>query len=178
MKRPSEIRYTERLRLEPLGPEHAEDLLRLFQEPSVEKWYGKWTPEKAKEEAERGKRGWDTNGVQKWMAYDRNTGGLVGRGGLSRMSVEGHHGLEVGWVLLDAYRGHGYATEIGRAGLVFAFGELGADEVISFTEARNTASRAVMERLGLRFDHEFIWPGDGVRCVLYVLSREDWLPAG
>jgi len=33
--------------------------------------------------------------------------------------------------------GHGYATEIGRAGLAFAFDELAADEVVSYPRARN-----------------------------------------
>lgn len=175
MTRNSDIRYTDRLRLEPVGPQHSADLLRLFQDPAVEKWYGKWTPDKAKEEAARGQRGWEVDGVHKWIAYDRHTGRLVGRGGLSRTTVEGRNRLEIGWVLLGKYHGQGYASEIGRAGLQFAFDELSADEVVSFTETRNAASRKVMARLGFQFDHEFIWPDDGIPCVLYLLKREEWL---
>jgi RimJ/RimL family protein N-acetyltransferase len=46
---------------------------------------------------------------------------------------------------------NGYATEIGREGLTFAFEELGAPRVIAFTEVHNMRSRAVMERLGMAF---------------------------
>jgi [ribosomal protein S5]-alanine N-acetyltransferase len=164
-------RYTDRLRLEPIGPEHADDLLKLFHDPAVAKWYGDWTPAKANQEAARIGRAWQTEGVHKWMAYDRHTGELIGRGGLSWAHVDGQNRLEIGWALLGKHHGHGYATEIGRAGLAFAFDELGADEVAAFTETRNSASRAVMERLGFHFIHEFIWPDDGVACVLYTLGR-------
>lgn len=37
------VRLTERLRLEPIGPEHAADLFRLFRDPAVAEWYGEWT---------------------------------------------------------------------------------------------------------------------------------------
>ncbi len=164
-------RYTDRLRLEPIGPKHAADLLRLFQDPTVAQWYGEWTPEKAAREAASIGRVWETGGVHKWMAYNRQTGELIGRGGLSRKYVDGQDRLEIGWALLGQHHGHGYATEIGRAGLAFAFDELGVDEVAAYTETRNTASRAVMERLGFHFVHEFIWPEDGVSCVLYTLER-------
>jgi RimJ/RimL family protein N-acetyltransferase len=52
------------------------------------------------------------------------------------------------------FRGRGLATEIGRAGLGFAFGALGARSVISFTERHNWASRKVMERLGMQLAGE------------------------
>lgn len=58
--------------------------------------------------------------------------------------------LELGWALRSAARGQGYATEIGRAGLAVAFDDLRADRVVAFTEVHNHASRAVMQRLGMR----------------------------
>jgi RimJ/RimL family protein N-acetyltransferase len=85
--------------------------------------------------------------------------------------MAGQERLEIGWVLLRPFWGQGYATEIGRAGVAFAFEELGADEVISYTEARNVRSRAVMERLGFRHNQDYLSEEDGVLCVLYRLSR-------
>ncbi len=147
-------RLTERLRLEPIGPGHAADLLALFRDPAVAAWYGEWTPERAEREAARIGERWAADGVHKWMAYERRTGVRVGRGGLSVAYVDGANRLEVGWALHRAYWGRGYATEIGRAGLAFAFGELAAREVVAYTESRNHRSRAVMERLGLRYRKE------------------------
>ncbi len=89
----------------------------------------------AHREAARIAKAWETDGVHKWMAYDRSTGALVGRGGLSRAHVAGNDRLEIGWALHREFWGFGYATEIGRAGLAFAFDELAAEEVVPYTEA-------------------------------------------
>ncbi len=166
------VRLTARLRLEPIGPGHAKDVWLLFQDLAVAEWYGgAWTHEQAQREAERMGRAWDTEGIHKWMAYHRLTGERVGRGGLSRTMVEGQTRLEIGWALHYAYWGQGYATEIGHAGLAVAFEELGAEEVVSYTETRNTRSRAVMERLRFRYSHDYRDEDDSVPCALYVLRR-------
>lgn len=172
---PTRVRFTERLCLEPIGPQHAEDLWRLFQDPAVAEWYGEWTLERAQRESAKIGEAWARHGVHKWMAYDRLTGELVGRGGLSRVHLEGQDRLEIGWALRHTFWGRGYATEIGRAGLDFAFGELGADEVVSFTEARNTRSRAVMERLGFQYSHDMTLEegGELFEMVLYLILRAD-----
>src|SRR6185503_1192565 len=104
-------------------------------------------------------RGWQADGIGKWLAYDRTTGALVGRGGLALADVDGAARLEVGWALPRDRWGYGYATEIGRAGLAVAFDELGADEVVAFTEPQNTRSRAVMRRLGMRYLRDIVWSG-------------------
>src|SRR5215467_1955441 len=102
---PARVRFTERLRLEPIGPRHAEDLWRLFQDPAVAEWYGVWTQEMARREAHRIGRAWASEGVHKWMAYHRETGELVGRGGLSWATIEGQERLEIGWALHCAHWG-------------------------------------------------------------------------
>lgn len=168
---PARVRLTARLRLEPIGPEHATDLWRLFQDPAVAEWYGVWTLEMAQREAARIARAWQTDGVHKWMAYDRVSGALIGRGGLSRARIAGQERLELGWALLRPCWGYGYATEIGRAGLAFAFDELAAGEVVSYTEARNARSRAVMERLGFQYTTDLILEEGGEPFAFYVLRR-------
>ncbi len=48
------VRFSDRLRLEPIGPGHARDLWLLFQDPAVAEWYGgTWTLEQAQREGER-----------------------------------------------------------------------------------------------------------------------------
>lgn len=167
------VRCTARLRLEPIGCGHAEDLWRLFQDPAVAEWYGAWTLDMAQREAARIAQAWETEGIHKWMAYDRLTDDLIGRGGLSRAHMEGQERLEIGWALHRRFWGQGYATEIGRAGLAVAFAELDAAEVISYTEARNTRSRAVMERLGFRYSHDIRDVDDSEPFALYV-HRRSW----
>lgn len=160
-------RLTDRLRLEPIGVEHAGELWSLHQDDAIAHWFGsRWSEKQARDKAKWCSDGWESDGVQKWMSYDRDTNDLVGRGGLSRKEIEGAERLEVGWTVRPELWGQGYATEIGRAGLAFAFDELGADEVIAFTEPHNTRSRAVMERLGMRYSHDFVH--HDLPMVLYV----------
>lgn len=124
-------------------------------------------------------------------------GRLVGRGGLSRMGGDSAatrqiaalvgpewaaDRLELGWALVESARGRGYATEIGAAGLEFAFDGLGAQAVVAYTERHNRASRAVMERLGMTFAGEITAEGlvegtDGVQpaapFAVHVAARAD-----
>jgi RimJ/RimL family protein N-acetyltransferase len=164
-------RTTDRLTLRPIGPEFVDDLWQLHQDPVVVRWYGgAWSKHDAAAFCARSEWAWLHDGVGKWIAHDRDTGKLVGRGGLSRLpagsdqmraiaelvdDTEWAKGrLEVGWALLTPYRGRGLATEIGREALRFAADVLGSDDVIAFTERHNRASRAVMERLGLHLRGE------------------------
>jgi RimJ/RimL family protein N-acetyltransferase len=193
-------RLTGRLRLEPVGPEHTAEIVRLYGDPDVAFWYGGgWSVDEAQRYATRMGQAWEDLGVGKWMAYDRTDGALVGRGGLSRMApsaaatskieaalgrrgpVWARHRLELGWALDASARGRGLAAEMGRAGLAFAFDTLGANEVVAFTERHNVRSRAVMERLGMGYVGEFCGEGrvEGVRGVhedaplaLYACARD------
>ena len=86
--------------------------------------------------------------------------------------------VEVGWRLARCAWGRGYAPEGAQSALAFAFGELGLDEVVSFTSVGNAKSRRVMEKIGMThdpaedFDHPNVPEGSPVRRhVLYRLSR-------
>jgi SAM-dependent methyltransferase len=105
------------------------------------------------------------------MAYDRESGAVIGRGGVSWVHVDGAERIEVGWALRDRFQGHGYATEIGAAAVRFAFDEFDVDEVVAYTEPHNVRSRAVMSRLGMRYTHDFVHEGESF--VMYVVGRAD-----
>ncbi len=161
-------RLTRRLRLEPVGPEHGMDLWRLHARPEVAGWLGgAWTQGSARRSVLRLRAGWDAVGFGTWVAYDRGDGELVGRGGIAPYTLDGLSTHEIGWTVSPDRWGRGYATEIGAAGLVLAFTELGAREVVAFTLPHNTRSRAVMDRLGMRFARQV--PHAGMSHVLYVV---------
>ena len=79
--------------------------------------------------------------------------------GPSWTDVGGAERAEIGWAFRGEVWGRGYATEIGHAGLDYAFSDLGVDEVVSFTEVHNVRSRTVMERLGMRYVGRILRPG-------------------
>jgi RimJ/RimL family protein N-acetyltransferase len=176
--------FTDRLRLEPVTRARADDLWRVHNDDDVAPWYGGWkpSPDEAAEHAQRMGHAWHVHGVHKWVAYDRDSGELVGRGGLSRTPVDDDWGqiyaflpaepwvrtahaitepaavhaswVEIGWALRRPFWGRGYAWEIGRAGLAYAFDVLGMQAVVSCTVRHNARSRAVMERIGMRYAGE------------------------
>ncbi len=89
---------------------------------------------------------WQLRGYGIWAAEDKETGALLGRIGLWK--PEGWPGLEVGWLLARSHWGRGLATEGGQRALAWAFGELGADHVISLIRPENAGSIRVAEKLG------------------------------
>jgi RimJ/RimL family protein N-acetyltransferase len=177
----SQTRFTDRLRLEPIGQRHARDLWRMHQDDRIAEWYGgRWSMSHAERMAAKFEQSWASDGVSKWIAYHRDTGALVGRGGCSRTILDGEACIEIGWAIRDAFLRQGYATEIGREALAVAFDVLHAQGVAAFTEVHNRASRAVMERLGMRYDKEIVAEGlvegrDGIhpdaRFAVYRIAR-------
>jgi RimJ/RimL family protein N-acetyltransferase len=118
---------------------------------------------------------WARDGVSKWIAYDKATSDLIGRGGLSRRFVDGALRLELGWAILGSFWGHGYATEVGQAGLTFGFEQFDAQEIVAYTEPYNTRSRAVMERLNMRYLRDIVHEDE--TFVLYGMLRASLVSA-
>ena len=90
------------------------------------------------------------------LAVERaDDGALIGDLLLALRSVE-HETLEVGYIFATAQQGRGYATEAVRAAVDLAFAVLGARRLVARVDARNTASRALLERLGFRLEAHLV----------------------
>jgi len=140
---------TSRLVLTPVGLDDVDDLLLLYGDPKVSYWTGPWNRAAVEAWAAGMAARWARDGVGKWMARDRSVGSLVGRGGFTRVRLDGEMVLELGWAVRDARAGSGYATELGYAALAWAAEHRPGEPIVAFTEVHNRASRAVMERLGM-----------------------------
>lgn len=73
--------------------------------------------------------------------------GLCGIGPLGKSDE-----IEIGWWLARDRWGRGLATEAARRMLRFGFESAGLGRIISVARPQNTASHAVMERIGMRFE--------------------------
>ena len=112
-----------------------------------------------------------------WALERRDDGsflGIVGLGAPRTPLTE----VEVGWRLARAAWGKGYASEAAQAALDWGFETLPVSSVIAITVPANTASRRVMERLGMQyhpdedFDHPELQADDPLlRHVLYRIRR-------
>ena len=121
-------------------------------------------------------RGWG------WWCLDVD-GNCAGFVGLSVPTFDAHFTpcVEIGWRMASICWGKGYATEAARLVLEFGFGQIGLEEIVSFTTVANWRSRRVMERIGMRrdpngdFDHPRLAAGHPQQPhVLYRLRATDF----
>lgn len=146
---PTDPVLTARLVLSPVGTDDLEDLCLLYSDPQIALWTGPWAHAAVETWTTSMAGRWMTDGVGKWMVRDLADGSLVGRGGFTRVDLDGAPVLELGWAVRDSLTGSGYATELGQAALDWAALHQPDVPVVAFTEVHNHASRAVMERLGM-----------------------------
>jgi RimJ/RimL family protein N-acetyltransferase len=92
--------------------------------------------------------------------------------------TEAHQQGEIGYVLHPDHQGHGYATEAAREMLRLGFEQLGLHRIIGRLEARNSASAAVLERLGMRLEahlRENEWvKGEWQSELVYAMLATEW----
>ena len=93
---------------------------------------------------------WEMQGYGLWAV--EVGGAFAGYVGLARSDFDASFtpAVEVGWRLARPFWGRGIATEGARAALAYGFGEVGLDEIDSWTALTNVRSWRVMERLGMR----------------------------
>ncbi|HET8862577.1 MAG TPA: GNAT family N-acetyltransferase [Solirubrobacterales bacterium] len=169
---------TARLRLRRWIEADHEPFAALNADPAVMEYFpDPLTREQSDSLIEAIESGFEQRGFGLWAVEVRATGAFIGFTGLNEPSLEAHFtpAVEVGWRLVRAAWGEGYATEAARASLAFGFEEVGLDQVVSFTSAENMRSRAVMERVGMTRnpDDDFEHPGlpDGDPLRRHVLYR-------
>jgi RimJ/RimL family protein N-acetyltransferase len=103
---------------------------------------------------------------------------LIGDVMLALRSVH-NETVEVGYMFSPTSTGRGYATETVRALLDLAFVRLRARRVVARVDLRNTPSRALLERLGVRLEAELVenewFKGELTSEAAYAILAREWL---
>jgi ribosomal-protein-alanine N-acetyltransferase len=150
---------TPRLVCERMRTEHADELCLLMLHPQVVRttWVNTNPPARSHvlDRLAHNIQHWRTYGFGLWLLRDRDSGAMVGRGGLQHTMTTGVDEVEIGWAIVPDRWGQGLATEMALASVDVGFGDLGLDEVVAFTLPHNIASWRVMEKAGLTFEREF-----------------------
>ena len=109
------------------------------------------------------------------------TGSLDVRDGIGQFDGDTWRRAEglLGYMIDPAHAGRGHATEIARALLDIAFGDLGLRRVTAECFADNVASWRVMEKLGMRREQHGVrdsWHAElgWVDGYTYAILAEDW----
>ena len=104
-------------------------------------------------------------------------GRLLGDLGLL-LDADGHE-AEIGFTLARSAHGRGIATAAAREAIALTFASTAVEQVRGITDARNTASVRVMERLGMRRvqTRETVFRGEACTEAVHALARADGGPA-
>lgn len=170
---------TERLTLRALSARDLDDHHVLYSDPAVVRFLYVEPLDRAGAHEHLTKRlRAGAPGEGEWLHLAVEEGGaFLGEVGLGCNSVE-HRGYEVGFVIAPASQGRGVATEAAEALVDLAFEELDAHRVVGRLDARNTASAAVLERLGMRLEarfasNEFV-KGEWCDELVYATLADEW----
>jgi RimJ/RimL family protein N-acetyltransferase len=138
------------------------------------------TADETRAMVERIRAHFDAHGFGPWAVEVPGVAPFIGFVGLQRPAFEAHFtpSVEIGWRLLPAYWGKGYASEAAAAALRFGFEDLNLDQIVSLTVLANKPSWSVMERIGMTrdpaddFDHPRLAEGHPLRRhILYRKRR-------
>jgi RimJ/RimL family protein N-acetyltransferase len=154
---------TDRLRLRTPIPRDADALYDLFKDPDVMHGLGK-EPVSGREQAraivEEGIAAWRTDALGPFIIETAATNRqVVGQAGLMIFDTRGwtpstwanagsHAQPELGWALIRAHWGHGYATEAVAAIREWAHEFRSIEQLVSLIAPDNLRSQRVAERLG------------------------------
>jgi RimJ/RimL family protein N-acetyltransferase len=143
---------TERLLLRPFTPADQAAMHAIYSDPEVMRYVGHG-PHRTPGETAAALNAYGDMLARRGYSFlavvERETGTVVGDGGLHPLAGTGPE-IELGYTLARAAWGRGYATELGRALVDHARTALGVTQVVAQVEPANTASRHVLEKLGMR----------------------------
>ena len=100
-----------------------------------------------------------------WLVFDRKTGELIGRAGISTREIDGEKRCELGYIVRGDRQRQGIGYEVSMAVMEYAADCLMLDELWLCIECDNTASEALGEKLGFALYGSSVC--DGKDCRLY-----------
>ncbi len=98
----------------------------------------------------------------------RETDMFVGFAGLLPCRYLNEDDFELGFALQENAWGHGYATEIGAAQIVYGFETFDVKRLLGLAHPQNTASLHALEKIGMRPLKTINTDKRGPRCVFVV----------
>jgi [ribosomal protein S5]-alanine N-acetyltransferase len=173
--------HTERLQLVPVTLENAEVLWGLLQQPGLRQFQDLPDVDLAQFRRMVGSRptaleegAW---GRFEWLIFLADVAEPVGWASL-RVGERAASAAEIGYSVVEPYRGRGIATECVRGIISEAFARLRLRKIRAYCVPENIASRAVLDRAGFEEDgmltHGATVQGHPVDVMGYVLDEQRW----
>ncbi len=160
---------TARLTLREFSIEDAQGLYELNLDTEVLRYTGDipFASVSAAEDFIRNYKNYDRDGFGRWSVFLKEAGEYIGFCGLNYRPALDE--VDLGFRLLRVHWGKGYATEAGSASLSHGFRGLGLRRIVARAMRENITSHRVIQKLGMRFEKEFI--EDGKIWYQYEISQ-------
>jgi RimJ/RimL family protein N-acetyltransferase len=167
---------TERLQLRRVSLDDAEFMLEIWNDPAFVRHVGDRgvrTIEQAREAMKSGAlKLYADYGYGPYAMVLKSDGTRIGICGLFKRENLEHP--DIGFSVLPAYGGKGYAGEAASAVLAHARDDLGLDELTAIVSPRNAPSIGLIQKLGLSFVRMITMPGEDEEICLYsAIIRQD-----
>jgi ribosomal-protein-alanine N-acetyltransferase len=161
---------TERIVLRQMEMDDVDNLMGIFSDPVAMRFYPNTkSRQEAEEWVRRVQESYRDNGFGLWVAVLEDSGEFAGQCGLTVQEVEGKNEVEIGYLFLRRFWGHGLATEAARAARDHGFHMPGCERLVSLIDPGNLASRRVAEKVGLTLEKEVEkW---GKRICVYAIRK-------
>jgi RimJ/RimL family protein N-acetyltransferase len=123
---------------------------------------------------------WNIDNYQKfghglWAVILKDSNVFLGDCGITIQDIEGNKLPELGYHIRTEYQNKGYATEVAKACMDYAFNSLNIDKLYTYTKIDNIPSRKVAEKNGMLFLKEFTKEVNGEIVIeaLYYIDRQN-----
>ena len=107
-----------------------------------------------------------------WPVIEKETGQIIGTGGILEKDIEGTNQYEIIYVLAKSAWGKGFATELASSLKDYAFDQLGLKRITALIDPDNLKSEIVATKIGLEYEKDTVRP-NGKNMRLFALNIED-----
>ena len=161
---------TPRLRLRGFVPDDAGYIIEQVNDPLWRRFVGQrdvHTAAQARAYLEQGPLAmYEKHGFGLWAAQDKATSVVIGMCGLIRR--DGLDDVDIGFALLPAHRGHGYAFEAAAATLRHGHATCGLSRIVAITAPDNERSAALLAAIGMRLEGTVQLPAYAEPSLLFA----------
>ncbi len=167
-----QILETERLVLREMNRDDAPFILELLNTPAYLRFIGdrgvRNVSDAARYLEDRPMASYREHGFGVWMVLLKDTQTIAGTCGLIRRPGLDH--VDIGFALLPAFERQGIGYEAATATLRYGLETLRLPKIIGITDPENTASRNLLQRIGLHQESTVVLPDDDLELLVFSTS--------
>lgn len=161
--------------MRPMEPADAEGLFALDSNPNVHRYLGNRPVTKISQchaIIEAIQKQYETNGIARYSVFLKSTDVYIGWAGIKFVTTpeNGHIDFyDIGYRLLEAYWGKGYASEAAFAWRDHAFDTMEIPVLCASAHIDNTGSNIILQKIGMQMIGQYDY--DGLPCNWYQQNR-------